>query len=739
MQSDEKRGMSMNKYEDVMEQTNTMSETTDPDMAAVTDGQDEEQDDKAKYKNDKLFYSPEAKRRSMHIIRLRHFVNGSLANELAYNRLIERVRESSGTSLPSYALAGLLKQEPDESAIVEAYKSTGIYKSVCSDSLISRIEAKAYTYPAIIACDCFIAGLIEHRIEINGKCFETLKKSCIFENDADIVKYRDRAIKIYGGSRDVTKHNEPKSEYEDDVFEDAYADDIPDKKKSRNFPKYERHLMDVVSSTVSMYFDITLTGKDSIRWADWVEYLGSIRDAVEQDIIAQLWSDFGYVPTVFVSEIENAIKENIRDVAVSVHSAIMAHAYDIQHSMDYALVFYALCGIYDDVYPFRGDTVLTFEEVIDFALSLDTEFPNYLTCYKMSRETMKKMNNSGAIGQRACARAIMEAYHSNDGRYISWSKDMLIYLYQGFIGMLVKRYNRSGIAMYEELYNVACMSVLLKMESYDPEVSLPTTFFTNDVMHAVKAYQNKEKMRVSGSESANINRVKHARERLVQQGIPVTISAIMEEVNSESRKGKNATLSYEQVSMALTLIVRGNHVYIDDDTVSADHKDIEKDAYLYLEDSRTRQPEYAAERSFFIKVFEGKLHCLTELQQIAFMSSKGFEIRRGELICIKPLSYTDVMKMLRKRPEYSKVTTKDVTVACAEASLFFNTDPELQHWQAVSTGKVVEDDEPNKFFLNFEDEEASGLGIELFDADGEEEPIALQIPDSAIDATFTFI
>ena len=123
-----------------------------------------------------------------------------------------------------------------------------------------------------------------------------------------------------------------------------------------------------------------------------------------------------------------------------------------------------------------------FDDLEEFSEIPDSADENIFSSSTMPVPTYDKNNRLDYI-------AIMKDYNSGDERLQSIATEKMIGELTGLvISVIKKRYPSYAPKHYEDLIQVGEMGILIGLKDYNPEKSLPATFFVKYIIHEIQTY-----------------------------------------------------------------------------------------------------------------------------------------------------------------------------------------------------------------------------------------------------------
>lgn len=170
--------------------------------------------------------------------------------------------------------------------------------------------------------------------------------------------------------------------------------------------------------------------------------------------------------------------------------------------------------------------------------------------------------------------SIMEDYHSGDERKRQYALERAMRELEGFIHLIIKRsYSTYTKKHFYDLLQEGYVGVAMGMKKYDPDISMPSTFFFPYIKHEMQGFITRNIDKTTSHYSANIKKINKAIEILDEKGIQYT------NVDIAIQTG----MTIETVDQSLSIRNRRDEVHIDacpPNVIDAE-----------LENSRVKTPE----------------------------------------------------------------------------------------------------------------------------------------------------
>ena len=152
---------------------------------------------------------------------------------------------------------------------------------------------------------------------------------------------------------------------------------------------------------------------------------------------------------------------------------------------------------------------------------------------------------------------IRKNYPKEDAAY-KWANEMIWNECCGFVKLMIARYKEPGATYYNDLVNECGKAIYDNIDSYNPEQSTLTTFFTLHLVHAISDFITREINRNSAYYSKNVRKVERAIEYFKANG---------KQTVTKTDIALYTKLNIHKVEDALINIQAKNAISIDDDIV----------------------------------------------------------------------------------------------------------------------------------------------------------------------------
>lgn len=133
-----------------------------------------------------------------------------------------------------------------------------------------------------------------------------------------------------------------------------------------------------------------------------------------------------------------------------------------------------------------------------------------------------KVDHSGPA-VKARFYSIMEDYHSNDERKRQYALERAMREMEGFIHLIIKRsYSTYTKKYFYDLLQEGYLGVAIGMKKYNPDISMPSTFFFPYIKHEMQGFITRNVDKTTSHYSSNIKKINKAIEMLEEKGIQYT-------------------------------------------------------------------------------------------------------------------------------------------------------------------------------------------------------------------------
>ena len=140
---------------------------------------------------------------------------------------------------------------------------------------------------------------------------------------------------------------------------------------------------------------------------------------------------------------------------------------------------------------------------------------------KKGKKTEKIDNSGAAVRERFYE--IMKDFHSDDTVRRQDALERAMKELEGFIHLIIKRsYSTYTRKYFYDLLQEGYLGVAIGMEKYEPDKSMPTTFFYPYIKHEMQGFITKNVDKTTSHYSANIKKINKAIQEFEEKGIRYT-------------------------------------------------------------------------------------------------------------------------------------------------------------------------------------------------------------------------
>ena len=119
--------------------------------------------------------------------------------------------------------------------------------------------------------------------------------------------------------------------------------------------------------------------------------------------------------------------------------------------------------------------------------------------------------------------SIMEDYHSGDEAKRQYALERAMREMEGFIHLIIKRsYSTYTKKYFYDLLQEGYLGVAIGMNKYNPDISMPSTFFFPYIKHEMQGFITRNVDKTTSHYSSNIKKINKAIEMLEEKGIQYT-------------------------------------------------------------------------------------------------------------------------------------------------------------------------------------------------------------------------
>lgn len=213
------------------------------------------------------------------------------------------------------------------------------------------------------------------------------------------------------------------------------------------------------------------------------------------------------------------------------------------------------------------------DEDLELAKDLDVEFDQDEDIEKLEglddeddkksyQRIYKTSNKSELIRQKFID--ICERYHSDDPQVRKEALWDAIEELKSFVHYVIRKKYGTYTKYYDDLVQEGIVGIINGMKKYNPEKSLPTTFFNLYIIHEMSKFVDTEVNKTTSHYSSNLTKINRVIDRLEQSGKKWTPTDIAVETN----------LNMETVIQCLNIKEYKNEVYYEtDEMLEADLKE----------------------------------------------------------------------------------------------------------------------------------------------------------------------
>lgn len=191
---------------------------------------------------------------------------------------------------------------------------------------------------------------------------------------------------------------------------------------------------------------------------------------------------------------------------------------------------------------------LEYEEEINANNKTDEKKQNYSRVYKAS-------NSSENIRQRFVR--ICDKYNSGDEVKKKEALQEAIDELQSFVHYVIRKKYSTYTKHYEDLVQEGFMGIIKGMEKYNPEKSLPTTYFNLYIIHEMSKFIDTEVNKTTSHYSSNLTKINRVIDKLEQEGTKWTPTDIAVQTG----------LNMETVIQCLNIKEYKNEMYYENDEI----------------------------------------------------------------------------------------------------------------------------------------------------------------------------
>ena len=191
------------------------------------------------------------------------------------------------------------------------------------------------------------------------------------------------------------------------------------------------------------------------------------------------------------------------------------------------------------------------DEEMQLAKEMESELSDFENYEEGSRRVYKSSSNSEQIRERFYK--ICEKFNSDDENLKAEGIAEAIDELKSFVHYIIKRKYSTYGKYYEDLVQEGIIGIIKGLEKYDPEKSLPTTFFNLYIIHEMSKYIDTEVNKTTSHYSSNLTKINRVIDKFEAENkkwnatdIAITVGLNMETVTQclHIRECKNE-MSYE--------------------------------------------------------------------------------------------------------------------------------------------------------------------------------------------------
>lgn len=141
---------------------------------------------------------------------------------------------------------------------------------------------------------------------------------------------------------------------------------------------------------------------------------------------------------------------------------------------------------------------------------------------KQSTETRVKVPIKGAEVHKQFFK-IMEDYHSGDTKKMQYANECAIKALEGFVFHIIKKsYSTYVRDNFYDMVQEGNLGIMVGMEKYDPNKSMPTTFFSPYIKHEIQKHITRQVDKTTAHYSTSIKKINKAIEAFDAENIQYT-------------------------------------------------------------------------------------------------------------------------------------------------------------------------------------------------------------------------
>lgn len=142
---------------------------------------------------------------------------------------------------------------------------------------------------------------------------------------------------------------------------------------------------------------------------------------------------------------------------------------------------------------------------------------------RKSKSEKKEVIDHSGVAVRQRFYTIMEDYHSGDSTKRTFALERAMKELEGFIHLIIKRsYSTYTRKYFYDLLQEGYLGVAIGMEKYDPDKSMPTTFFYPYIKHEMQGFITRNVDKTTSHYSSNIKKINKVIQEFEEKGIRYT-------------------------------------------------------------------------------------------------------------------------------------------------------------------------------------------------------------------------
>ena len=145
----------------------------------------------------------------------------------------------------------------------------------------------------------------------------------------------------------------------------------------------------------------------------------------------------------------------------------------------------------------------------------DEYFESEAACYNEDEQSFGQIASAAKKFEKESVQQsfvkIMEKYHSNDPVKRDEALSEAIALLDGFVHLIIKRsYYSYAKKYFADLIQEGYLGIVVGMEKYDPNISMPTTYFFPYIKHEMQGFITRNVDKTTSHYSSNIRKINKA-------------------------------------------------------------------------------------------------------------------------------------------------------------------------------------------------------------------------------------